>query len=215
MATVYYADDGDYTAREAELLAGLDMEDRVPIRLGEHARMAWRFELHPTRAAAVAALIEVANNRIAVGQEAHRALAALKRDPDAPGAVDIAAVDAAIAIPVTVVDDDADDGDELDPDSTDLYEPDQGEPVAAAPAWRSDVPAMCCHRCHGHLLPDRMIICPDCGNKRCPKASDHDIACSGSNSPGQPGSVFGDPVASHLEPAGADVKGPAYHGQQS
>jgi hypothetical protein len=25
----------------------------------------------------------------------------------------------------------------------------------------------------------------------------------------------GEPVASHLEPAGADVKGPAYHGQQS
>ncbi|HVK08085.1 MAG TPA: hypothetical protein VM597_04845 [Gemmataceae bacterium] len=127
MATVYYADDGDYTAREAELLAGLDMEDRVPIRLGEHARMAWRFELHPTRAAAVAALIEAANNRIAVGQEAHRALARLKRDPDAPGAVDVAAVDAALAIPVTVTDDDEAD---IDPDSTDLYEPDTGDPVA-------------------------------------------------------------------------------------
>jgi hypothetical protein len=173
MATVYYADDGDYTVREAELLAGLDMEDRVPVRLGDHARMAWRFELHPTRAAAVAALIEAANNRIAVGQEAHRALARLKRDPDAPNAdavgepdrttltvADFSSVDAALAIPVTVVDDDADDGDELDPDSTDLYEPDQGEPVASAsgpPDWQS----------------------------------------------------------SHLEPAGADVKGPAYHGQQS
>jgi hypothetical protein len=126
MATVYYADDGDYTAREAELLAGLDMEDRVPIRLGEHARMAWRFELHPTRAAAVAALIEAANNRIAVGQEACRALARLKRDPDAPGAVDIAAVDAAIAIPVTVTDDDDESG---EPD-TEIYQPEHGEPVA-------------------------------------------------------------------------------------
>jgi hypothetical protein len=134
MTTVYYADDGDYTVREAELLAGLDMDDRVPIRLGTHARMAWRFELHPTRAAAVAALIEVANNRIAVGQEACRALAALKRDPDAPGAVDIAAVDAALAIPVTVVDDaEADLGCPPVPtadDTDDLYR-DEGSPVAS------------------------------------------------------------------------------------
>jgi len=130
MATVYYADDGDYTVREAELLAGLDMEDRVPVRPGDHARMAWRFELHPTRAAAVSALIEAANNRIAVGQEACRALARLKRDPDAPGAVDVAAVDAAIGIPVTVTDDDADDGDEID---TDVYV-EHGSPVAEARA---------------------------------------------------------------------------------
>ena len=37
---------------------------------------------------------------------------------------------------------------------------------------------------------DRMIVCPTCGNKRCPKASDHDLACTGSNEPGQPGSVY-------------------------
>lgn len=36
----------------------------------------------------------------------------------------------------------------------------------------------------------RMYGCPTCGNKRCPKASDHDLACTGSNEPGQPGSVY-------------------------
>jgi hypothetical protein len=99
----------------------------------------------------------VARERLAIAQDAKRRLQAALAGCRA---ADIAAADAALAIPVTVVDDDADDGDELDPDSTDLYEPDQGEPVASAsgpPDWQS----------------------------------------------------------SHLEPAGADVKGPAYHGQQS
>jgi hypothetical protein len=36
----------------------------------------------------------------------------------------------------------------------------------------------------------RMIVCPTCGNKRCPKASDHDLTCTGSNGAGQPGSVY-------------------------
>lgn len=37
----------------------------------------------------------------------------------------------------------------------------------------------------------RMFLCPDCGNKRCPKATNHSHDCSGSNEPGQPGSVYG------------------------
>lgn len=37
----------------------------------------------------------------------------------------------------------------------------------------------------------RMNLCPDCGNKRCPKATYHGQACSaGSNEPGQPGSSY-------------------------
>jgi hypothetical protein len=36
-----------------------------------------------------------------------------------------------------------------------------------------------------------MIVRTICGNKRCPKASDHDLPCSGSNKPGQTGSVYG------------------------
>lgn len=36
-------------------------------------------------------------------------------------------------------------------------------------------------------FPSRMIVCPQCGNKRCPKASDDRFECSGSNEPGQIG----------------------------
>jgi hypothetical protein len=48
-----------------------------------------------------------------------------------------------------------------------------------------------CHSCRP-LGPSRMemILCPDCGNKRCPKANDHRNACTGSNDPGQPGSAY-------------------------
>jgi hypothetical protein len=35
-----------------------------------------------------------------------------------------------------------------------------------------------------------MITCPLCGNKRCPRASDHLLTCTGSNEPGQIGSVY-------------------------
>lgn len=40
----------------------------------------------------------------------------------------------------------------------------------------------------------RMFLCPICGNKRCPHATDHRLACTGSNEPGQPGSNYGPPV---------------------
>ena len=36
----------------------------------------------------------------------------------------------------------------------------------------------------------RMIVCPVCGNKRCPKATDHNIECTNSNEPGQKGSRY-------------------------
>lgn len=36
----------------------------------------------------------------------------------------------------------------------------------------------------------RMILCPNCGNKRCPHANDHRNACTGSNNLGQPGSAY-------------------------
>jgi len=42
----------------------------------------------------------------------------------------------------------------------------------------------------GPLVLDRMLLCPECGNKRCPKASDHNLPCLGSNEPGQPGSIY-------------------------
>jgi hypothetical protein len=33
----------------------------------------------------------------------------------------------------------------------------------------------------------RMVLCPVCGNKRCPRASNHIYACTGSNEVGQVG----------------------------
>jgi hypothetical protein len=50
----------------------------------------------------------------------------------------------------------------------------------------------CCWRCLEERNESRafMILCPECGNKRCPKASDHRLTCTDSNEPGQPGSVY-------------------------
>lgn len=36
----------------------------------------------------------------------------------------------------------------------------------------------------------RYFLCETCGNKRCPHAADHRNACTGSNEPGQPGSLY-------------------------
>lgn len=36
----------------------------------------------------------------------------------------------------------------------------------------------------------RMILCDTCGNKRCPRATNHTEACTASNEPGQPGSAY-------------------------
>lgn len=49
-----------------------------------------------------------------------------------------------------------------------------------------------CHRCleERDEIRVHMIVCPTCGNKRCPKASDHELACTNSNEPGQAGSVY-------------------------
>lgn len=50
----------------------------------------------------------------------------------------------------------------------------------------------CCYSCVRRRGEVRafMIVCTECGNKRCPKASDHALACTGSNEPGQDGSVY-------------------------
>lgn len=39
-------------------------------------------------------------------------------------------------------------------------------------------------------LSSRMIVCPSCGNKRCPKATHHDNPCTNSNEPNQEGSSY-------------------------
>ena len=38
-----------------------------------------------------------------------------------------------------------------------------------------------------------MIVCDECGNKRCPHGTDHRHECSGSNEPGQAGSRYAAP----------------------
>lgn len=40
------------------------------------------------------------------------------------------------------------------------------------------------------IVMTRMIVCPTCGNKRCPHATNHRHTCTGSNEPGQPGSRY-------------------------
>ena len=47
-------------------------------------------------------------------------------------------------------------------------------------------------RRHGELGPleFRMNLCPDGGNKICPKATHHDNICTNSNEPGQDGSIY-------------------------
>ena len=36
----------------------------------------------------------------------------------------------------------------------------------------------------------KVIVCPECGNKRCPKATDHELSCTGSNDTNQIGSIY-------------------------
>ena len=42
----------------------------------------------------------------------------------------------------------------------------------------------------GRIFQSAMQLCPVCGNKRCPKGTNHDLYCSGSNLPGQDGSSY-------------------------
>lgn len=47
-----------------------------------------------------------------------------------------------------------------------------------------------CHKCFkmsGEVFMSRMIVCPLCGNKRCPKAQNHNFQCTRSNEPNQEG----------------------------
>jgi hypothetical protein len=83
--------------------------------------------------------------------------------------------------------------------------PAQQEPVACE-----------CHRCIDEkglnvnglpLSMTKMILCPECGNKRCPKASDHRLACTNSNEPGQPGSIYTSPPAQQEPVAHAVIAG--------
>ena len=48
-----------------------------------------------------------------------------------------------------------------------------------------------CTTCRPISMADmRFVVCPDCDNKRCPKANDHRNACTNSNEVGQKGSSW-------------------------
>lgn len=48
-----------------------------------------------------------------------------------------------------------------------------------------------CRTCRPVTMNDaRFVVCPECGNKRCPHANDHNNACTGSNELGQDGSAY-------------------------
>ncbi|MDM4408600.1 hypothetical protein [Klebsiella oxytoca] len=52
-------------------------------------------------------------------------------------------------------------------------------------------PGCWCRTCRPVVINDmRFVVCPKCGNKRCPRANDHRNACTGSNEPGQEGSAY-------------------------
>lgn len=59
-----------------------------------------------------------------------------------------------------------------------------GGPAAAGMAAQG----ICCRTCHPNWWG--FYVCPQCGNKRCPKATDHRNTCTNSNEPGQKGSVY-------------------------
>ena len=66
-------------------------------------------------------------------------------------------------------------------------------PCPVHPGNSPAIPDCWCRTCRPVVLNDmRFVVCPDCGNKRCPRANDHRNACTGSNEPGQEGSAYPD-----------------------
>lgn len=70
------------------------------------------------------------------------------------------------------------------------------EPATLPGKWipvSERMPDCWCLTCRPVVLNDmRFVVCPDCGNKRCPRANDHRNACTGSNEPGQEGGAYPD-----------------------
>jgi hypothetical protein len=88
-----------------------------------------------------------------------------------------------------------------------LYEAENRNEANAAmlQAGNSPVTPDCwCRTCRPVTMSDmRFVVCPDCGNKRCPHANDHRNDCTGSNVPGQAGSAY--PAAPQQEVTSARV----------
>jgi hypothetical protein len=63
------------------------------------------------------------------------------------------------------------------------------EPAQAVP--EASKKGCWCTTCRPITFTDsRFVVCPECGNKRCPKAHNHALACTNSNETGQPGSSW-------------------------
>lgn len=74
-----------------------------------------------------------------------------------------------------------------------------------------NAPDCWCRTCRPVTISDmRFVVCPECGNKRCPHANDHRNACTGSNEPGQEGSAY--PAAPQQEVTQALSKGMERYG---
>jgi hypothetical protein len=65
-------------------------------------------------------------------------------------------------------------------------------PIYATPSpGKAEAERCWCRTCRPITMRDmRMVLCPTCGNKRCPHANDHRNTCTGSNEMGQPGSAY-------------------------
>lgn len=64
-------------------------------------------------------------------------------------------------------------------------------PCPVHPGRSPENPGCWCLTCRPVAINDmRFVVCPDCGNKRCPRANDHRNACTGSNETGQEGSAY-------------------------
>ncbi len=56
---------------------------------------------------------------------------------------------------------------------------------------KTDKTVCACYNCvSAQERMSRMIVCAQCGNNRCPHATDHKLACTNSNEPGQQGSRY-------------------------
>ncbi|WP_175011184.1 hypothetical protein [Burkholderia lata] len=70
------------------------------------------------------------------------------------------------------------------------------------------LPDCWCEGCRPNTFEDmRMILCQTCGNKRCPHATNHLNACTGSNEPGQKGSSWENVTPRSSAPPAVEPRG--------
>ncbi len=82
------------------------------------------------------------------------------------------------------------------------------QPKPSCPEIPDNSNAPCCYDCATAVQrTTMMILCPECGNKRCPRATNHKHLCTGSNEPGQMGSRYGklQPGSNPAREGGTDV----------